>query len=133
MFFKTFKKQINDLKNEVESLKQDQKHLCGNIEDLEKENQMIKRILRNHSHGEIVGYFVREMYFYGEPLYCLYLYKDGKECIFEHLFGMPNPVFTQGEAENIVYVESGDKSRKYILDLKNGTSILVSKESNEET
>ena len=134
MFFKTLKKQINNLTSEVESLKQDQKNLYERIEDLKKENQMIQRILQNHSHGEITGRFYNRYsgncpFDYIIP--GLYVYKDGKEYSFDWLY-IENPIFTQGDTEDTVYVESGDKSRKYILDLKNGTSILVSKESIED-
>ena len=135
MFFKTLKKQINDLTEEVESLKQDQKNLFERIEDLKKENQKIQRILQNHSHSEITGYFYtgyKVAYPIGWATPGLYVYKDGKEYSFNWLC-IENPIFTQGETEDTVYVESGDKGSKYILDLKNGTSILVSKESNEET
>ena len=125
MFFKTLRKQINDLSNEVKYLKENKEILTNRLEALEEEKTTIQRILHNHSHGEIVGHFVPKGAFYGTALYCLFLYKDGKEYFFEHLLKISNPVFTQGETESIVYVESGDKKRKYVLDLRAGTSILI--------
>ena len=124
MFFKNLQKQINDLTEEVKSLKEKEEILTNSLESLKEEKLEIQRILRNHSHGEIVGHFVPKVGFYSTTYY-LFLYKDGKEYIFEHLLEISNPVFTQGETKSTVYVESGDKKWKYVLDLRAGTSILI--------
>ena len=78
-------------------------------------------------HGEVVGFsnkYERWRLTTYHLEYKTYVYKNGREYVFDNLY-IENPVFTQGEKENIVYATSGDGTRKYVLDLYQNRAIEI--------
>mgnify|MGYP005800125289 FL=1 len=87
----------------------------------------LRRILENHMHGEVVGFSNKDERWRLATYhleYKTYVYKNGREYVFDNLY-IENPVFTQGEKENIVYATSGDGTRKYVLDLYQNRAIEI--------
>lgn len=95
----------------------------------------LRRILENHMHGEVVGFSNKDERWRLATYhleYKTYVYKNGREYVFDNLY-IENPVFTQGEKENIVYATSGDGKCRYVLDLYNNAFIEIeTKESEKE-
>ena len=111
---------IESLNARVETLSNQAKEFCSTEKEL-------RRILKNHVHGEVIGFSKKDEnwgfvgYHFG---YKTYVYKNGEEYIFNDLY-IENPNFSQGEKYNIVYATSGDGTRKYVLDLFQNKAIEI--------
>ena len=97
------------------------KTINDRLDDLEKENAMLKRILKYSKEDSITSYsvqervddlFVKRMEFLYR--YITYIYKDGCEYTFNSLY-LKEPKFKPGNKDNIVIVR--DEDNEYILDL----------------
>lgn len=97
------------------------KTINDRLDDLEKENAMLKRILKYSKEDSITSYSVQEriddlivkrMEFLCR--YITYIYKDGCEYKFSSLY-LKEPKFKPGSKDNIVIVN--DENNEYILDL----------------
>ena len=114
-------------KDEIENVTSKIGRLKDRINALSKENESLKRILKFYAHGDLCGFSENAELFVWSG-YRLerktYVYKNGEEYIFDGLY-IENPVFTQGEKENIVYATSGDGTRKYVLDLYQNRAIEI--------
>ena len=122
-------------KDEIENVTSKIGRLEDRIKALSKENESLKRILKFYAHGDLCG-FSENAELFGWIGYRLerktYVYKNGSEYVFDNLY-IENPVFTQGEKENIVYATSGDGKYRYVLDLYNNAFIEIeTKESEKE-
>lgn len=122
-------------KDEIENVTSKIGRLEDRINALSKENESLKRILKFYAHGDLCG-FSENAELFGWIGYRLerktYVYKNGSEYVFDNLY-IENPVFTQGEKENIVYATSGDGKYRYVLDLYNNAFIEIeTKESEKE-
>ena len=107
---------IEILKSRVDSLSKQMQESMQRFYEAEIE---LRRILSYHVHGEVAGFSKKDTYYsWNIPrhTYKTYVYKNGGEYIFDNLY-IENPKFSQGEKENIVYVTSGDGTRKYVFDL----------------
>lgn len=135
-----FKKHIKPEKllADIEDLKGDINCLSEKVKKIDSEIEGLRRIVKNHSHNEITGY--TENFFPEFGLACinyhgiksvLHVFKNGEEYTFEGL-SVEKPVFTQGEEEHIVYVESECNSNKFVLDLYRNTWILISYGKDED-
>lgn len=135
MFFKLLKKYVEEnfaSKREVENIKIIASDLNNKICSIQDENNKIKRVLKNHVYGEITGFSIEphlkttlNSYVHiGEKTY---VYKDGEEYIFNGLY-LENPVFEQGNKENIVFATSKGSKAKYVLDLRTETFIQIDEE-----
>ena len=112
---------------DIESLNARVETLSNQVKEFYSTEKELRRILKNHVHGEVVGFSERDEHweFVGYHFeYKTYVYKNGREYVFDNLY-IENPVFTQGEKENIVYATSGDGTRKYVLDLYQNRAIEV--------
>ena len=112
---------------DIESLNSRVDSLSKQIKEFYSTTKEIRRILKNHVHGEIVGFSIKdEQRMWERPYfeYKTYVYKNGKEYIFNDLY-IENPNFSQGKKENIVYATSGDGTRKYVLDLVQKSAIEI--------
>lgn len=110
-----------------EKLLADIESLNARVETLSNQVKELRRILKNHVHGEVIGFSEKDenwgfVGYYFE--YKTYVYKNGEEYIFNDLY-IENPNFSQGEKENIVYATSGDGTRKYVLDLFQNKAIEI--------
>ena len=112
---------------DIESLNARVESLSNQVEEFYSTEKELRRILKNHVHGEVIGFSGKDENwgFVGYHFeYKTYVYKNGKEYVFDNLY-IENPVFTQGEKENIVYATSGDGTRKYVLDLFQNKAIEI--------
>ena len=112
---------------DIESLNARVESLSNQVKEFYSAEKELRRILKNHVHGEVVGFSERDEHwvFGGYHFeYKTYVYKNGREYIFDNLY-IENPVFTQGEKENIVYATSGDGTRKYVFDLYQNRAIEI--------
>ena len=112
---------------DIESLNARVESLSNQVKEFYSTEKELRRILKNHVHGEVIGF--SEKYenwgFVGYHFeYKTYVYKNGEEYIFNDLY-IENPNFSQGEKENIVYATSGDGTRKYVLDLFQNKAIEI--------
>ena len=112
---------------DIESLNARVESLSDQVKEFYSTEKELRRILKNHVHGEVIGFSEKDENwgFVGYRFeYKTYVYKNGKEYVFDNLY-IENPVFTQGEKENIVYATSGDGTRKYVLDLYQNRAIEI--------
>lgn len=112
---------------DIESLNARVESLSDQVKEFYSTEKELRRILKNHVHGEVIGFSEKDENwgFVGYHFeYKTYVYKNGKEYVFDNLY-IENPVFTQGEKENIVYATSGDGTRKYVLDLYQNRAIEI--------
>ena len=121
-------------KDEIENVTSKIGRLEYRINTLSKENESLKRILKFYAHGDLCGFSENEgLFVWGG--YRLerktYVYKNGSEYVFDNLY-IENPVFTQGEKENVVYASSGDGKHRYVLDLYNNAFIEIEKKESEK-
>lgn len=120
---------------DIESLNSRVDSLSKQIKEFYSTTEKLRRILRNYVHGEVVGFSNKDERWVWSGWhfeYKTYVYKNGEEYIFDNLY-IENPVFTQGEKENIVYATSGDGKYRYVLDLYNNAFIEIeTKESEKE-
>ena len=112
---------------DIECLNSRIETLSNQVEKFYSTEGELRRILENHMHGKVVGFSNKDerwrlATYYLE--YKTYVYKNGREYVFDNLY-IENPVFTQGEKENIVYATSGDGTRKYVLDLYQNRAIEI--------
>ena len=112
---------------DIESLNARVESLSNRVKEFYSTEKELRRILKNHVHGEVIGFSNKDecwrlATYYLE--YKTYVYKNGREYVFDNLY-IENPVFTQGEKENIVYATSGDGTRKYVLDLYQNRAIEI--------
>lgn len=108
---------------DIESLNSKVDSLSKQMKELYSTEKKIRRILSNHAHGEVSGFSrfdYRGLYYNPET----YVYKNGEEHFFDGIY-IKNPVFTQGEKEDIVYAISGDGTQKYVLDLFQNKAIEI--------
>lgn len=108
---------------DIESLNARVETLSNQVKEFYSTEKELRRILINHARGEVTGFSrfdYRDLYYNPET----YVYKNGREYVFDNLY-IENPVFTQGEKENIVYATSGDGTRKYVLDLYQNRAIEI--------
>ena len=112
---------------DIECLNSRIETLSNQVEKFYSTEKELRRILKNHVHGEVIGFSEKDENwgFVGYHFeYKTYVYKNGKEYIFNNLY-IENPNFSQGEKENIVYATSGDGTRKYVLDLFQNKAIEI--------
>ena len=109
---------------DIESLNSKVDSLSKQIKEFYSITEEIRRILKNHVHGEIVGFSEKTYRFFGYENRKTYVYKNGEEYIFDNLY-IENPNFSQGEKENIVYATSGDGTQKFVLDLFQNKAIEI--------
>lgn len=112
---------------DIESLNARVESLSDQVKELYLTEKELRRILKNHVHGEVIGFSEKDDHwvFAGYHFeYKTYVYKNGEEYIFNDLY-IENPNFSQGEKENIVYATSGDGTRKYVLDLFQNKAIEI--------
>ena len=112
---------------DIESLNSRVDSLSKQIKEFYSTTEKLRRILRNYVHGEVVGFSNKDerWVWSGRHFeYKTYVYKNGEEYIFDNLY-IENPVFTQGEKENIIYVTSGEGTQKYVLDLFQNKAIEI--------
>lgn len=115
-FRKHSKKKILD---EIEEIKID----VSKIKDeLSSKCDEIQRILKHYVPGEITGFSELSFGLWNHTSKT-YVYKDGEEYIFDHL-NINNPVFKQGDKDNVVYASSGDGDN-FILDLNQKSFIKI--------
>lgn len=112
---------------DIESLNARVKSLSNQVKEFYSTEKELRRILKNHVHGEVIGFSEKDenwgcVGYHFE--YKTYVYKNGKEYIFNNLY-IENPNFSQGVKENIVYATSGDGTRKYVLDLFQNKAIEI--------
>lgn len=108
---------------DIESLNARVESLSNQVKEFYSTEKELRRILINHARGEVTGFSrfdYRGLYYNPET----YVYKNGEEHFFNGIY-IKNPVFTQGEKENIVYATSGDGTRKYVLDLSQNRAIEI--------
>ena len=126
MIFKNRSKK-EKLLADIECLNSRIETLSNQVEKFYSTEKELRRILKNHVHGEVIGFSEKDENwgFVGYHFeYKTYVYKNGKEYIFNNLY-IENPNFSQGEKENIVYATSGDGTRKYVLDLFQNKAIEI--------
>lgn len=111
---------IEEIKKEIEEIKTKISKI--NIESSLKRDE-IQRILKHYVPSKITGF---SMSHFGNWHYTAktYVYKDGEEYIFDHL-DINNPVFKQGDKDNVIYASSGDGEDNYILDLEQKSFIKI--------
>ena len=112
---------------DIESLNARVETLSNQVKEFYSTEKELRRILKNHVHGEVIGFSEKDEHwvFVGYHFeYKTYVYKNGEEYIFNDLY-IENPNFSQGEKENIVYATSGDGTRKYVLDLFQNKAIEI--------
>lgn len=112
---------------DIESLNARVETLSNQVKEFYSTEKELRRILKNHVHGEVIGFSEKDENwgFVGYHFeYKTYVYKNGKEYIFNNLY-IENPNFSQGVKENIVYATSGDGTRKYVLDLFQNKAIEI--------
>lgn len=112
---------------DIESLNARVETLSNQVKKFYSTEKELRRILKNHVHGEVFGFSNKDERWRLATYhleYKTYVYKNGREYVFDNLY-IENPVFTQGEKENIVYATSGDGTRKYVLDLYQNRAIEV--------
>ena len=112
---------------DIESLNARVESLSNRVKKFYSTEKELRRILKNHVHGEVIGFSEKDENwgFVGYHFeYITYVYKNGEEYIFNDLY-IENPNFSQGEKENIVYATSGDGTRKYVLDLFQNKAIEI--------
>lgn len=112
---------------DIESLNARVETLSNQVKEFYSTEKELRRILKNHVHGEVFGFSNKDEWWRLATYhleYKTYVYKNGREYVFDNLY-IENPVFTQGEKENIVYATSGDGTRKYVLDLYQNRAIEV--------
>ena len=112
---------------DIESLNARVESLSNQVKEFYSTEKELRRILKNHVHGEVIGFSEKDENwgFVGYHFeYKTYVYKNGEEYIFNDLY-IENPNFSQGEKENIVYATSGDGTRKYVLDLFQNKAIEI--------
>ena len=112
---------------DIESLNARVESLSDQVKELYSTEKELRRVLKNHVHGEVIGFSEKDAHwvFAGYHFeYKTYVYKNGEEYIFNDLY-IENPNFSQGEKENIVYATSGDGTRKYVLDLFQNKAIEI--------
>lgn len=112
---------------DIESLNARVESLSDQVKEFYSTEKELRRILKNHVHGEVIGFSNKdERWRLGtyHLEYKTYVYKNGEEYIFNDLY-IENPDFSQGEKENIVYATSGDGTRKYVLDLFQNKAIEI--------
>ena len=112
---------------DIESLNARVESLSNQVKEFYSTEKELRRILKNHVHGEVIGFSENDENwgFVGYHFeYKTYVYKNGKEYIFNNLY-IENPNFSQGEKENIVYATSGDGTRKYVFDLVQKSAIEI--------
>lgn len=112
---------------DIESLNARVESLSNQVKEFYSMEKELRRILKNHVHGEVIGFSEKNenWRFVGYHFeYKTYVYKNGKEYIFNDLY-IENPNFSQGVKENIVYATSGDGTRKYVLDLFQNKAIEI--------
>lgn len=112
---------------DIESLNARVESLSNQVKEFYSAEKELRRILKNHMHGEVVGFSNKDERWRLATYhleYKTYVYKNGREYVFDNLY-IENPVFTQGEKENIVYATSGDGTIKYVLDLYQNRAIEI--------
>ena len=112
---------------DIESLNARVESLSNQVKEFYSTEKELRRILKNHVHGEVIGFSNKDERWILATYhleYKTYVYKNGREYVFDNLY-IENPVFTQGEKENIVYATSGDGTRKYVLDLYQNRAIEI--------
>lgn len=112
---------------DIEILNDRVESLSDQVKEFYSTEKELRRILKNHVHGEVIGFSEKDAnwVFAGYHFeYKTYVYKNGKEYIFNNLY-IENPNFSQGVKENIVYATSGDGTRKYVLDLFQNKAIEI--------
>ena len=112
---------------DIEILNARVESLSDQVKEFYSTEKELRRILKNHVHGEVIGFSEKDAnwVFAGYHFeYKTYVYKNGEEYIFNDLY-IENPNFSQGEKENIVYATSGDGTRKYVLDLFQNKAIEI--------
>ena len=112
---------------DIESLNARVESLSNQVKEFYSTEKELRRILKNHVHGEVIGFSNKDERWILATYhleYKTYVYKNGREYVFDNLY-IENPVFTQGEKENIVYATSGDGTRKYVLDLFQNKAIEI--------
>lgn len=124
-----FKNRIKKEKllEDIEKLNDRVISLSNQVMKLQSAEKEVRRILGHHVHGQVVGFSHKdELWGYGGLRfeYTTYVYKNGKEYIFDYLY-IENPEFEQGDKENIIYASSEKDGKKYVLDLINKTYIEI--------
>ena len=112
---------------DIESLNARVETLSNRVKEFYSTEKELRRILKNHVHGEVIGFSEKDEHwgFVGYRFeYKTYVYKNGEEYIFNDLY-IENPNFSRGVKENIVYATSGDGTRKYVLDLFQNKAIEI--------
>lgn len=106
------------------------KEIKDRLDDLEKENKMIQRILRYSKENQITSYstykHIYSCLFQGMVMnyeYVTYIYMNGCEYKFENLY-FNDPKIEPGERYGVVIVNDCD--RKYVLDV-NTCKYIVTK------
>lgn len=120
------KKDKQSLKEMLSSYPKTMEDLKKQICDLKAQNEKFQRIIEHYVPKEITGYSTerkvdyeyvsQDIVKYIEYPEILYLYKNGKEYVFQDLY-IDSPKFEQDEQDNIVYAMSGDGDQHYLLDL----------------
>lgn len=124
MFFRSIKKYVEEnfaSKRELENIKTIASDLNNRFCSIRDENDKMKRILKNYQQGKITGFSVGNKIIdsHGKVFYYdakTYIYKDAEEYVFRGLY-LENPVFEQGERDNIVFATSEKSKDKFIIDL----------------
>lgn len=128
-----FKRRKLALKKDIEEVTSVLGTLQESIENISKQNEKLQRILRHYIPGSITGYsesLVIENNGYVSIKHETYVYKNGEEYIFDNLY-IKNPIFSQGEKENIVLANDEKTGAQFVLDIAQGTSIQVKEGQNE--
>lgn len=118
---------------DIESLNARVESLSDQVKEFYSTEKELRRILKNHAHGEVIGFSEKDKHWeWGQCCfsYKTYVYKNGEEYIFNDLY-IENPNFSQGEKENIVYATSGDGTQKYVLDLFQNEAIEIEHRMND--
>lgn len=130
MFFRKIKKYVEEnfaSKRELENIKTIASDLNNRFCSIRDENDKMKRILKNYQQGKITGFSVGnkvidsqgKCFYYNAKTY---VYKDAEEYVFSGLY-LENPVFEQGERDNIVFATSEKSKNKYVIDLRSNRFI----------
>lgn len=119
------------LKEDVEDVKAlVLKSLQESIETVSEQNRKLQRILKNYIPGKVTGYSEFHCEFFRFKGFKTYVYKNGEEYIFDGLY-IKNPIFSQGEKENIVLANDGKTGAQFVLDIVQKTVIQVKEGANE--
>ncbi|OUO77938.1 hypothetical protein B5F53_12055 [Blautia sp. An249] len=119
------------LKEDVEEVKSSVlKSLQESMKAVSEQNERLQRILKNYIPGKVTGYSRLHYGFCDFGEHKTYVYKNGEEYIFDRLY-IENPIFSQGEKENIILIDDGKTGAQFVLDITRRTAIQVKEGRNE--